>query len=302
MPGFLGWRKRKRQVVVAVVYAPERKGYFLAFNRRWESYSLPTKQWPNEESNDPVVLRSACERTALEAVGEDIGQPLPKDAEAIWMEHLKIEGKSGSTDIVTSYEYDVVMVDPKIPLPEGQFGSLRGLMTYQEVLESDDQLVTWSTRAILEKLLQGQHVGLAVICRRTARGREYLMVPNRYGKWFFPAKRQRDYETLDKAVVAEFRSNANYLGEIVPEEKAQVTVFQQTGHLGQRQYVFHLFKTTFPRQDLLVKDNLLETALHEAEIPTRWVSENELGKENLPDWLSPTVKGLRDEVLKIPCG
>jgi hypothetical protein len=292
-----GGSGRPKRVVVAVVYDGERRAFFLVHNARWGGYALPTRPWRPEGLADPVRFRAVCEQTALEALAEDLGRPLP-DAEPLWIDHLEVPGRSGRTGRRGLYVYDLVTVAPGEPLPAGGLAAPCGFLALDAALKSP--LVTWTTQQVLRRLVGEQRVALGVVCRQGEGGREYLTTLSRHGGYFFPAARLRDYLTPIQALVGEFRLKTRFLGGIRVEECAIVELDQQTRHLGERHYFFHVCRVTFPGLDLTAPNNALEDALARAGILCRWVSEGQVA--NPPDWLSPTVTGLRKAVLALPCG
>lgn len=290
----LGLWTPHRKVVATVVYQPERKGFFLVYNPRWHGYSLPTRPLPPAIAPGDPMFRKVCEAEALQAFQEDSGSVPGDGAQAVWMDHVEIERPSGRTGRLTTYAYDIVAVDPCTPLPSGEFGSGCGLLSYQEILES--AVVTWSTREILRKLLEDQHVGLGVVCRHGNTGREFLMIKNRYGEYFFLAARLRRHSTAAAAVVVELRGKYKFGGHVDLVEREEVVVVQQTtAHLGPRKYLFHLVVMRFGQLDLY----MLEETLVRAGASFRWVPEAEL--RTLPADLSNTVAGVRDAVLTLDC-
>ncbi len=295
-----GFGKAAQRVVVAIVYDPDKKGFLLVYNPRWHSYAFPTRRFGNRTFSDAYREREHCKEIAHRALREDLGPTLGEASEAHWMDQLEVSGVSGRTGLETRYIYDVVTLQPVNPLPAGSFASRLGFLTAQQIHDANPEhpghvshLVSWTTWQVLHRLLEDQHVAVAVICRQRDGQREFLMTRNRYAQWFFPARRMGDDGVdAERLAVYEFRLSANYLGRIdVSEQGPPVALEQQTHHLGQRRYHFHLVRTRFPGTDLDQPGNPVEQALG----PTRWFSEAELLEP--PDNMSDTVAGLRDRVL-----
>jgi hypothetical protein len=293
----LGFGKEKRQVVAAVAYDEHLKSYTLVFNPKWVGYSFPTKSWPDVRVSDDVQYRRICEETALSAFEEDLRRPFP-DAQAIWVDFLEIEGTSGRTGKRTRYSYDIVWVGPGETLPAGGFGEFAGALTREQIL-GNRHVVTWSTRAILRELLEQQQAAVGVICRQHNGQREYLLTLNRYGRYFFPSKRLRRSVSPWRALVSEFRESADFNGRIDPGTPARAAMTQTTAHLGDRDYLFHIYPMKLPDVDLSAKNNNLEVALAKVGIVARWFGEDEL-KHPAPQ-VSDTIIGILPEVLALPC-
>ncbi len=103
------------------------------------------------------------------------------------------------------------------------------------------------------------------------------MTLNRLNQWFFPAGRMGDQVPAQRILHYEFSIKANYYHPIkVSEDGKTVEMEQTTAHLGPRTYLFHLYKISFPQEDLTMPGNRLEAALDRAGIPFRWMSEDEL--------------------------
>jgi hypothetical protein len=300
-----GLGRQTKRVIVAVVYDQERRGFLLVYNPRWKGYTFPTRPWPAGNVADALQERKVCERQALAAFREDLGPRLGEATEPHWMERIEAHGVSGRTGRPTHYLFDVVTLRPVEPLPAGGFAGRFGWLTAEEILADAEpdglpvRLVTWTTRRILAGLLEDQQVAVAIVSRLQAGQREYLMLLNRYAKWFFPAKRMDDEVSADRTIRYEFLRDAHYYGSGIDVAPAEVVSLEQhTGHLGTRQYTFHLQRTTFPGVDLAKSGNRLEASLDQAGKPSKWIPAQDL-HEPLSDNISPTVRGLRETVLRL---
>ncbi len=197
------------------------------------------------------------------------------------MDRIAVLGVSGRTKEPTRYVYDIVTLVPAGPLPDGVFGAPFGFLSADEIRDSDPdepgpnrRVVTWTTWQVLTKLLDNQQVAVAVVARLVNGQHEYLMTRNRDGQWFFPAARMGDQVPPDRLVVYEFKIKANYHGKIeVAEESRSVELEQTTRHLGPRRYTFHLYRTDFSQEDLLLSGNRLEVALDNAGTEFRWLGK-----------------------------
>jgi hypothetical protein len=297
-----GFGKSTRRVVVAIVYDPAKKGFLLVYNPRWHSYAFPTRRFGNLTFSDAFKEREHCQSVAHLALRQDLGPTLGEASEAHWMDQVEATGVSGRTGRETRYVYDVVTLLPVNPLPAGSFATRLGFLTAQEIRDANPEhpghvshLVSWTTWRVLTRLLEDQHVSVAVICRRRAGHREFLMTRNRYARWFFPARRMGDDGVdAEGLAVYEFRLAADYLQRIeAAEQGPPVALEQQTQHLGTRRYHFHLVRTRFPGVNLDQPGNPVEQALG----ATQWFSEEEL--LDPPATMSDTIVGLRDRVLEI---
>ncbi len=292
MFGLFSKRPRVQRVVVAVVYDPERQKFLVVFNPRWGGYTFPLCRKRLPDAIDAVLERKEVLDDARQALLRDLPATLGQTREAHWMDRIQVLGVSGRTKKPMRYVYDIVTLVPTGPLPDGVFGGPFGFLSADEIRESDPdepgpnrRAVTWTTWQVLTKLLDNQQVAVAVVSRLVNGQPEYLMTRNRDGQWFFPATRMGDQVPPDRLVRYEFILKANYLGRIdVADEPKVVDVEQTTRHLGPRHYTFHLYRTDFPQEDLLLSGNRLEVALDDAGTEFRW-----LGKGS-PDLSDTAVK------------
>lgn len=285
-----------KAMVAAVVYSHQTEGYLVGYNRRSNRYSLPMRRLPPTEPNDRVARHHICEDAAIQAVEKTLHRMLPDDATATWVEYLEVERVSSRTGQLIPCTYHIVTVDPKTEIPVGHLGGESGLMTYRAILKST--LVGPSTQAILQKLLTDQHVALAVISRRRQHEREYLMTSASKGQFFFVARRQREFDTPQEALMTELRLTVGYHGPVEIHEVCSAPVRQRTAHLGERSYVFHVFRALFPGADLHCDTNPLTAALGKSRLGYKWCTEHDLLHPG--NNLSSTVKGLSHAILSIP--
>lgn len=269
------------RVVVAVVYEPERRKFLVVFNPRWGGYTFPMCRKRPRSAPDTVREREHVLEEAQQALRKDLGSTLGEAREAHWMDRIGVLEVSGRTGQRTHYIYDIVTVIPAQPLPDGAFAGRFGLLSAEDIRDSDPAepgsnglVVTWTTWQVLTKLLDNQQAAVAVVSRVVNGQHEYLMTRNREGKWFFPAVRMGDPVPPDRLIVHEFKSKANYLGKVVPAREPKLVELEQaTQHLGPRRYTFHLYRTDFPQEDLLLSGNRLEAALDQAGVEFRWLGK-----------------------------
>ena len=296
-------RRRTQRVVVAVVFDAARQKFLVVFNPRWGGYTFPMRRLRTTGASDAIRERQLAEQEARAALRADLGPVHGESTEAHWMDRIEVRRRSERTGVDTHYVYDIATVLPRSPVPDGPFAGPFGFLSADEIRDSDPdergpnaRVVTWTTWQVLTRLLDNQHVALAIVRREVGGQRQYLMTHNRYGQWFFPARRSGDLVPSDRLVVYEFRLGADYLGRIDLGEETTVELEQTTQHLGPRTYVFHLRPLRFPDEDLAAKGNRLEAALDAAGVAFEWVSEARLQAPVGPD-LSPTVEGLSAAVL-----
>jgi hypothetical protein len=289
-----GWlfglpRVRVAVAVVAVVAKPGASRYLMVYNQKWRGYSFPMKKIRVGPTNDPLRDRRVAVDTARDALRADLEPPLGLSTEGRWIDRIEVEGTSGRTGQPRIYEYDIVEVSPTSEIPDGSFASRHGYLTADEIRHSDPtergpraRLVTWTTWQVLTRLLDNQQVAVAVV----RRGDLYLMTRNRYGQWFFPARRMGDGRTAWQVVVNDFRAwNINLRME--PGREELVALKQPTTHLGTREYRFHLQRVNVDVEGLA------------AELTARSVLHQWRPLEMEGDDTSPTLAGLRDAVRKL---
>jgi hypothetical protein len=279
--------QRMQAVIVAVVYEPER-GFFVSFNEKWQGYGFPMRK------RRPTDYDEAF--TAREALREAVGLRLPR-AEARPLEYVAYRGASGRTGRETLYLYQAYEVDPNERLPAGGLGSRHGFLSCEDLVTAD--LVTWSTKVIVKELMENQEVALAVICRRGAGGREFLMVRSaRYGGYFFPASRLKTDSRPTWEAVEAVRRETGYFAPMkcgTPRAVEDVHVSPRFGC--PRRYVFHIVPVLLPAVDLSAAPNRLEEGLGRTEALWRWVGEAELADPAGND-LSPTVVAVVDAAVR----
>lgn len=293
---------RTLDIAVAVVYEPSH-GFLLSFNARWKGYSFPMRQ---RRATDADLASGA-----LLALREAVSHPLPR-AQATPLVFVETEGTSQGTGEETIYRYHAFDIDPVADLyreaaPHG-FGCRNGFLplkaitpvipgTSPELATLPADLVTWSTRRIVEELLGNQEVGVAVIRRQTPGGMEYLMrrYPG-YGGYFFIAARRRQEANVKFEVRQAIQTDLGYLSRVTLGDPVLVTEIQPSPRFeSERRFVFHLFDVSLPGVDLLADDSALTQAIEKSGRMWRWVHESEMDSP-LDHGLSPTVEALRQGV------
>ena len=257
-------------VAVAIVFEPD-WGFFLAYNPHWHGYTFPMRK---RRMTDVSLAHGA-----LEALREATDLPL-RGATVHPLASLEIEEESRRTGTLTRYRYHIFQVDPAIVLstevaPHG-FACQRGFLKPQHIAppapdSSSAQttagarkassglpaalgadLVTWSSRRIVEELIGNQRVAVAAICRRGVEGTEFLMNRNaNYGGYFPIAARCRSDASPNFEVRQAVPADTAYqrriaVGEpVVVEERHFSPRFQCERH-----FVHSLFPVTLPGVDL----------------------------------------------------
>jgi hypothetical protein len=275
--------QRRQPVIVAVVFEPDR-GFFVTFNDKWQGYAFPMRKRRPTDAGDDF--------TAREALRDAVNLRLPR-AEAKPLEYVEHRGTSGRTGRDTVYQYQAFEVDPRESLPAGGLGSRHGFLGREQLLEAD--MVTWSTKRILQELLDNQEVAAAVICRPGASGREFLMVRSaNYRGYFFPAARFKTASRPAWSAVEAVRHDTGFFGPMSCGEAVAVRdVHDSPRFQCQRGFVFHLVPVRLAGVDLSAAPNRLEESLLRTGVLWRWVEEDELATPAL-NGLSPTVASLRE--------
>ncbi len=308
---------RTLDVAVAVVFEPD-WGFFLGYNTHWHGYTFPMRK---RRMTDVDLAHGA-----LEALREATDLPL-RGATVQQLVALDIEGESQRTGRPTRYRYHVFQVDPPVVLsaevvPHG-FACQRGFLMPQHIApaapDSPPQpaagsrnarsttpaplgadLVTWSTRRIVEELIGNQRVAVAVVWRRGVEGPEFLMNRNaNYGGYFPIAARCRTDASprfeVRQAIPADtsYRPSVEVGEAVVVEDRHFSPRFQCERH-----FVYNLFPVTFRRVDLSQSGNALDDCLERSGLLWRWVPDNELDDPE-PNDLSPTIPTIRDALRQI---
>jgi hypothetical protein len=275
-----------RRVAVAVVARPGPR-FLVAYNPRWGGYSFPMRKIRVGLTNDPQRDRRIAADTARDALVDALGAELGQSEPGRWLDRIRVEGVSGRDGRRRVYDYDIVEVRPRGDIPEGAFGTQVGFLTPEEIRESDPaepgpraRLVTWTTWQVLTRLLDNQRVAAAVI----RRGDECLMERNRYGEWFFPARRIGPGRTAWQEV-GELLSEWNTLLGFRPAGEEVVEMPQSTEHLGRREYEFRLCGVEI---DVARLEKALGPDGHIWRHPAA----------GLPD-MSPTLAGLAEAALRV---
>jgi hypothetical protein len=203
--------------------------------------------------------------------------------------YLEVDGESQRTGEPTRYRYHVFQVEPP--------GAGK---TPSGVPAPGPNLVTWSTRRIVEELIGNQQVAVAVICRRGVAGPEFLMNRNtNYGGYFPIASRCRteglpSFE-VRQAVLADlgYRWQVQVGEPVVVEERHVSSRFQCERH-----FVHSLFPVSLPGVDLAASSKELDHWLDRSGLSWRWVAAADLDAPEA-NGLSPTIAMIRDALRKV---
>lgn len=296
---------RIKNVVVAVVHDADKR-FFVSFNRRWSQYTFPMTG-ADEIGADLAQL-------ALKALRDHCPYPV-KNAVATELEYAGGFGPSWGTEQDTFYNYHVyeIYIDARM-WPAGRLGSWCGFLDYGQLLEplpvspaglvirpdpEQAGLISWSTRFIAKSLMDGQEVALAVICRSTPAGKEFLLVQNAgYGGYFFPVARKKTEASITEVVIEAVQSDTRYLGKLLPEFVTEVeTEHESRRYTRKRKYQFFICSMELPDCDLNAPDNEFEKTLVKNKIEYRWINEEQL-RDEVANGLSPTVKEVRAAAVK----
>jgi hypothetical protein len=306
--------RRTLTVAVAVVFEPE-LGFFLSYNPHWGGYALPMRKRRMTDVDLP--------HSALEALRDATDLPL-RGARVEPLTYLEVKGASQRTGKETVYRYHVFQVDPPVVLsaevaplgfacqrgfvkpslispcatdhPDDPMAIRAGTASVLNPATGGADLVTWSTRRIIDELTGNQRVAVAVICRRGANGIEYLMNRNaNYGGYFPIAARCRTegkprYEVRE-AVKADtgYRPLVDVGTHPVEVEDRHFSPRFQC----ERRFVFSLLPVTFHDLDLGKPDNELEVCLDRSGLLWDWVTDDKLDDPGA-NGLSPTITTIRD--------
>jgi hypothetical protein len=278
---------RQQAVITAVVYDSS-KGFLVGFNEKWRGYAFPMQK------SHPTDVKP--ESAAVRALAEMIGQTLPS-ARAKPLEFVGLFGYSERTGEETLYRYNVFEVDPGQSLPAGALGSRLGFLSYPDLIAAD--LVTWSTKEVARALMEHQQVALAVIARRGAAGKEFLMVWNSsYGGYFFPVARVKSEAKPAIVAMEAVRADTGFFGPIEAARVQEVGDVHFSSRFNQKRcYLFHVCNAALPGVDLSKLNNRLERALAKRDQKWSWFGESQLGNPG-PNQLSPTVDAVRLSVLE----
>jgi hypothetical protein len=310
--------RRLLDVAVAVVFEPDR-GFFLTYNPSWHGYSFPMRRRRLTDAD--------LGHGALEALRDATDLPL-RGAVVRPLVYLEVDGESQRTGEPTRYRYHVFHVDPPGLLsaevgPDG-FARQRGFLKPHEIVPPTSNsasphpaagagktssatpappapnLVTRSTRRIVEELIGNQQVAVAVICRRGVGGPEFLMNRNAgYGGYFPIASRCRteglpDFE-VRQAVLADlgYRWQVQVGEPVGVEERHFSPRFQCERH-----FVHSLFPVTLPGVDLAPSSKELDHWLDRSGLFWHWVAAAELDAPGA-NGLSPTIAKIRDGLRQV---
>jgi hypothetical protein len=310
---FSYFSRRIIDVAVAVVYEPD-LGFFLHYKPRWHGYSLPMRNQLQTDVN--------WDHTALEALRAATKLQLPWESALVEkLLHLEIEGVSQGIGKTTLYRYHVFQVKlrglslaelvpqgfacrcgflkPEQMVPvAANFPSTAITADIRKTTSTLADLVTWSTREIVDELIGNQQVAVAVICRPGVNKKaEYLMMPNHnYGGDFLSASRCRS-ELAPLAQVREaIQKDTGYLPRVVVD--GVPIVVEDRHHSSrfdcERRFVYHLFPVKIPEEDLAD----FEKVMRQLDRKWRWVSAQELDDPTAND-LSPTIAVIRDALQQI---
>jgi hypothetical protein len=305
-------------VAVAIVFEPE-WGFFLSYNPKWGGYAFPMRKRRMTDLD--------LGHTAALALRDATDLPLRGATYKKLVSTEEIEGESQRTRRPARYRYHVFHIDPPVVLstavmPHG-FGCKSGFLKPDQITPpppvSSSQaaagagkaapavlaplcadLVTWTTRLIVEELIGNQHVGEAVICRRSAAGAEFLMNRNaNYGGYYPIAARSRGDGAPKFEVRRAIETDTGYrrwsdLGEPVVVEESHFSPRFQC----ERRFVHDLFLVRLDGVDLNAPGNELEQAMERSGLLWRWVTDAQLDDPEGND-LSPTVAKVRDALRQI---
>jgi hypothetical protein len=278
-----------KHVAVAVIYDAATDKFLLWHNKRWRGYAFPMKQF-DPQSGD------ACQ-AALDALSDWDMPPNLRNATASRLDRIVETLFSDGTHRVTVYEYHVCAVELRTGFSLASLPPDFRSFTYDELVAALN--VTTSTVAIARALVGSRNVVLAVISRPSGRGREFLVVSNKLGQWFFPAARMKFDGRPEQAVGAALRADLGYDGPFRVTAQAEVPAVQTSTRFGAHQVQFHFFPCVveFPEVDLTAPDNPLDAALKELPASrSAWFTETEL--RNRPD-MSPTVAIVVNTVMQL---
>jgi hypothetical protein len=302
---------RKIDVSVAVAFEPE-LGFFLSYNQRWHGYAFPMRK---RRMTDPDLAAGA-----LAALRDATELPL-RGATVSPLAALEVQGESSRTGEPTLYRYHAfdVQVAPDLSgqvVPHG-FGCRCGFLKPHDIAppgaESPEEekgavfmpaaadLVTWSTRRIVEELIGNQRVAIAAICRRGAAGPEYLMNRNANYRGYFPIAARCRHDAQPKFEVREaVREDSGYRPWVTignPEPAVTNSHFSPRFQC-ERRFVYLAFPVSPPARIRLDQpDNEFEESLARSGLLWRWVPDDALDDPAAHD-LSPTIPVIREALRK----
>src|SRR5579863_796186 len=231
-----------KNVAVAVIYDKASDKFLLWHNKRWHGYAFPMKKFDPDAGDDPgraavAALRDWDMELNLSQVS---ASPLDRVVEVLF---------SDGTHRTTVYDYHVYGVDVgEAPMPISQHPDFRPF-TFDELLTAVN--VTSSTQAIARALVENRKVAVTVITRDAPRGREFLLVKNREGQYFFPASRMKDKAIPTIAACYAVAADLGYDAEIEVARQAEVPAVQESMRFGARlvQFYYHPCLVRFPGVD-----------------------------------------------------
>lgn len=273
---------KHKHVAVAVVFDRGTNKFLLWNNPRWHGYAFPMKKFDPAAGDDPA--QAAVQALAECGLPGNITPRVVEQADRLVETHF-----SEGTHQYTVYEYHVftIALDPSINLetvdPDFRY------FTFEELVAAVN--VTAPTQSIVRDLIETRRVAVAVISRITAAGvKEYLLVANGAGKYFFPAARMKTDGLLVSALRHAISEDLGYDGEFTLGQLAEVPVLQASDRFGQREvkFYFYVCPVQFPGVELNVAKDLFHGK-------SKWFPAAQLGSG--PD-MSPSFELIRSAVLK----
>ena len=284
-----------RASVVEVAWVTDSNGkILLTFDHQWRAYSLPMRRARRSD------LKLYDGFGAVQAVREAFVQGLPH-ASARHIAFLSTSEYSWRTKQKTAYNYDVYTVNPGEPIDEGGFGMSFGFVSDQEILLGKFDLISPTAEEIVQKLIAGREVSVAVVQRDGGTSRELLLVYNaNYGAYFFPASTWKRKDAAAKSAASDALSQDLGLNRrqinISKTKKVPATQFSAT--MNRRcKFDFHVCRAE-------VKPELVDEALQKTDLDSRWFTASEIDdavRQNrlLKNGMSPTLGHVWDAVLEI---
>lgn len=281
---------RERNVVVAIV-RDEAGRFLLAYNRHWDGFSFPMTVLDGDNPTGELARAALARDLRASHLHATAGQ----------LTNVHIVGESARTGEQTLYHFTLFEVRPAVALdlaavPVFTDGHRPVFVGYDDLLLRND--LTWTVPALVREFVGSQDVALAVVTRPGPDGPEYLLVHNeRFGGYFFPARRVRADARAVPTAVGAVRSDTGYTGPALAEYHSEVPAVQHSPRFDrERNYRFHVCGVALPDIDLHRPGGPLERALGGRAY--RWLTASQLRASQVP--LSPTVELVRAAVEAVP--